>query len=74
MQESTEEHPKPPPPIHGSLNDTVTETLRALVKDARDFMYAVGGIVSAKWNDQMGNLQDLSFCYLKLINKAKSIL
>lgn len=48
LQASTEEHPKPPPPIHGSLNVIVTETLRALVKDAGDVTCAVGGIVSAE--------------------------
>lgn len=54
MQESTEEHPKPPPPTHGSLNNIVTETLTALVKDAGDVMYAVGGIVSAEMEQSNG--------------------
>lgn len=44
----TDEHPKPPPPVQGSVNKIFTETFRAFVKDADAFIYAVGGTVSAQ--------------------------
>jgi hypothetical protein len=44
----TDEHPKPPPPVQGSVKEIFTETLRAFVNDFDAVIYAVGGMVSAK--------------------------
>lgn len=47
LQAFVDEHPKPPPPLHGSLNEIFTGTLRVFVNDVAAVTYAVGGIVSA---------------------------
>jgi len=39
-------HPKPPPPIQGSVKDMFTDTFKELVKDVEAVTYAVGGVVS----------------------------
>ena len=52
MQAFTDLHPKPPPPIQGSLNDIFTETFKELVKDVEAVTYAVGGIVSEKEKEE----------------------
>lgn len=47
-QEFMETHWKPPPPpLHGSLKDMLTEKLWALVKDVAAATYAVGDTLSA---------------------------
>lgn len=48
LQAFTEEHPKPPLPLHGSVKEISTETFRAFVNDDDAVIYAVGGTVSAK--------------------------
>lgn len=47
MQAFVDEHSKPPPPLHGSLKEIFTGTLRVFVNDVANVTYAVGGIVSA---------------------------
>lgn len=46
MHAFTDLHPKPPPPIQGSVKDMFTDTFKELVKDVEAVTYAVGGVVS----------------------------
>lgn len=48
MQAFTEEHPKLPPTVQGSLKEIFTEKFRAFVNDVDAVTYAVGGTVSEK--------------------------
>lgn len=50
LQAFTDLHPKPPPPIQGSVKDMFTDTFKELVKDAEAVTSAVGGVVSEKYN------------------------
>jgi hypothetical protein len=58
LQAFTDEHPKPPPPVQGSLKDILIETLRAFVKGVEAVIYAVGGTVSAKLSHNLNQLRD----------------
>lgn len=48
LQVFVDKHPKPPPPLQGSLKEIFTETFKAFVKDLEAVTVAVGGIVSAE--------------------------
>lgn len=48
MQALTEEHPKLPSTVQGSLKEIFTEKFMAFVNDVDAVIYAVGGTVSAR--------------------------
>jgi hypothetical protein len=57
LQTFTDEHPKPPPPVQGSLKDIFTETLGAFVKGVEAVIYGVGGTVTAKLRHNLNQLK-----------------